>query len=106
MIDNLKAMLAKGQDGALLRFSLGNEHLKANEFAAAIEHLQQAVAHDPQYSAAWKQLGRAQLEAGAAEAAAKTLQHGLTVAEGKGDQQALKEMRVYLKRAERASGSQ
>ena len=39
-------MLAAGKDSALLRFSLGNEYLKAGDAAAAITHLARAVELD------------------------------------------------------------
>ena len=47
-------MLAAGKDGALLRYSLGSEHLKAGDPASAVEHLARAVELDPRYTAAWK----------------------------------------------------
>ena len=60
-------MLAAGKDGALLRFSLGNEYLKAGAAARAAEHLQRAVALDAGYTAAWKLLGKALAAAGRAD---------------------------------------
>ena len=51
---SFERMLAAGKDGALLRYSLGNEHLKAGNNALAAEHLAQAVAFDAEYTAAWK----------------------------------------------------
>lgn len=56
-IDALLRMLDRGQDSALLRFSLGNEYRAAGRHDEAITHLQQAVRLDPGYSAAWKLLG-------------------------------------------------
>ena len=56
---SFEKMLAAGKDGALLRYSLGNEYLKANEPARAAEHLARAVALDPRYTAAWKLYGKA-----------------------------------------------
>ncbi len=58
-IESLLAMLERGQDSALLRFSLGSEYLGEDEHALAAEHLQHAVEFDPNYSAAWKLLGKA-----------------------------------------------
>jgi predicted Zn-dependent protease len=48
----------------LLRFSLGNEHLKAGDAARAAEHLARAVALDPDFTAAWKLYGKALAAAG------------------------------------------
>ena len=100
-LENLLRMLASGRDNALLRFSLGNEYLKANDPGNAAEHLRVAVRHDPAYSAAWKQLGRA-LEAAEAWAdALEAYREGIAVAERKGDKQAAKEMAVFARRIER-----
>ena len=57
-------LLASGKDGALLRYSLGNECLKDGEAAAAVEHFTRATALDPRYTAAWKLLGKALQAAG------------------------------------------
>lgn len=100
----LLAMLDRGQDSALLRFSLGNEYAAAGDYAAAAEHLRQAVAKDRSYSAAWKLLGRALTEEGAVTEAMEAYREGIAVAGEKGDRQAAKEMQVFLKRLEKRSG--
>ena len=101
MIDKLEKMLADGRDNALLRFSLGNEYSKLGQFEQAAMHLQQAVVHDPNYSAAWKLLGKALNEAGQLPEALTAYQSGIAVAEKKGDKQAAKEMTVFAKRIEK-----
>ena len=101
MIDKLEKMLADGRDNALLRFSLGNEYSKLGQFDQAAAHLQQAVVHDPNYSAAWKLLGKALNEAGRLPEALTAYQSGIAVAEKKGDKQAAKEMTVFAKRIEK-----
>ena len=101
LIENLEGMLERGQDNALLRFSLGSAYLKAGDNDRAVAHLAQAVAHDPQYSAAWKLYGRALSEAGRLQDAVAAFGSGIQVAETKGDIQAAKEMRVFRKRAEK-----
>lgn len=102
MTERFEQMLATGQDNALLRFSLGNAYYKQQRFADAAEQLRAAVAHDPQYSAAWKLLGRALAEAGDAAGAMQAYREGIAVAEARGDKQASKEMQVFLRRLERA----
>jgi len=102
MIENLQAMLARGQDSALLRYSLGNELLKQDDAATAIEHLAEAVRQDPQYSAAWKLYGKALDAAGRHLEAIDAFDHGIATADSRGDVQAAKEMRVFRKRAEKA----
>ncbi len=94
-------MLATGRDDAMLRFSLGNALLKENDAVAAAEHLRAAVHHDPQYSAAWKLLGQALVATGRDDAAAEAWRSGIAVAQTRGDQQAAKEMTVFLKRLEK-----
>jgi len=99
---NFERMLAAGKDSALLRFSLGNEHMKAGNHATAVEHLRRAVALDAGYTAAWKLLGRALVDAGQPEEALAAYREGIAVADRKGDKQAGKEMRVFAKRIENA----
>lgn len=98
ILDSLEAMLARGQDSALLRYGLGGEYLKLNNHDKAIEHLRKAVTLDAKYSAAWKLLGKTLTEAGHIDEAIKAYEDGIRVAEEKGDKQAVKEMRVFLKR--------
>ena len=96
-IERLEALLATQGESALLRFSLGNACLDTSP-ARAIEHLRRAVALDAEYSAAWKLLGRALVAQGAHAQAQIAFAQGIEVAERRGDIQAAKEMRVFLKR--------
>lgn len=100
-LQNLQKMLAAGKDNALLRFSLGNEHLKLGDAQAAAEHFRAAVTHDSQYSAAWKLLGKALAETGQLQEALDAYRKGTAVAEEKGDKQAAKEMTVFARRIEK-----
>ncbi|MBI1284129.1 MAG: tetratricopeptide repeat protein [Thiobacillus sp.] len=97
-------MLASGRDNALLRFSLGNEYLKAGDAATAAEHLRRAVEHDPKYSAAWKLLGKSLTDLEAWPDALAAYRQGLAVAEARGDKQAAKEMGVFARRIEKQLG--
>ena len=98
---NLEAMLARGQDSALLRYGLGGEYLNLKQYDKAIDHLRKAVVLDPKYSAAWKLLGKALAETGRTDEAVKAYEDGIRAAETKGDMQATKEMTVFLKRLQR-----
>ncbi len=95
---NLQAMLERGQDSALLRFSLGELHLRDGETEAAVENLARAVGYKPDYSAAWKLYGRALAAAGREAEARDAFESGIRVAEQAGDKQAAKEMTVFLRR--------
>jgi tetratricopeptide (TPR) repeat protein len=94
----LKNMLLQGQDSVILRFGLGNALFKSGQAEEAIPHLKAALEFDPQYSAAWKVLGKALAKIGDKEQAIEVYQKGIAVAENKKDIQAIKEMSVFLKR--------
>lgn len=100
-IEQFEAMLQRGQDSALLRFSLGNEYLQAGDPAQAAAHLREAVTQDPGYSAAWKALGQALERAEDPAAAREAYAEGIEAAEQRGDKQAAKEMRVFHRRLEK-----
>lgn len=103
-LTRLLKLLESGKDNALLRFGLGSEYLKVSKPAEAVPHLRQAVTFDPGYSAAWKLLGRALTESGEKTQAIAAYESGIAVAQAKGDKQAAKEMRVFLKRLSSALG--
>lgn len=98
-------MLAAGREGALLRYSLGNEYLKVGDAARAAEHLARAVAIDPQYTAAWKLYGSALSAGGRNAEALDAYRVGIAVARTRGDKQAEKEMTVFARRIERQIGA-
>jgi len=97
-IESLEKMLDGPRDGALLRFSLGNEYLKAGAPAKAAESFRAAVERDANYSAAWKALGKALAEAEQPVEALAAYERGISVAETRGDIQAAREMGVFAKR--------
>ncbi|QLQ26486.1 MAG: tetratricopeptide repeat protein [Dechloromonas sp.] len=104
-IESLEKLLDGPRDGALLRFSLGNEYLKAGDPAKAGKCFQEAVDRDSQYSAAWKALGKALAEAGDNAEALAAYERGIDVAEARGDIQAAREMKVFARRLRKASGA-
>jgi Tfp pilus assembly protein PilF len=97
-IPALEKLLDGPRDSALLRFGLGNEYLKIADPEHAIALYESALARDPTYSAAWKALGKTLAGTGQHDAARQAFQTGISVAEARGDVQAAKEMRVFLKR--------
>jgi len=98
MIENLDAMLASGQDNALLRFTLGGALFRKGDTQLALEHLHMAVTLDPDYSAAWKIYGKALQANDQHDGAEQAFITGIAAAERKGDIQAAKEMKVFLRR--------
>ena len=101
-VKRLEAILAGGSDSASLRFALGSEYAKLADAARAIEHLRAAVALDPAFSAAWKLLGRTQADAGLTQDAIASYREGIRVATQRGDVQAAREMKVFVKRLQSA----
>ena len=102
-IESLEKMIGGPRDSALLRFSLGNEYLKAGNAAKAAFCFQNAVVRDPHYSAAWKALGKALLASGDESGALAAYEKGIAVADARGDIQAAKEMNVFARRLRKAA---
>ena len=103
VVERLEAILRSGADSASLRYALGCEYLKAGDPARAAGHLGEAVRQTPDYSAAWKQLGRAQTAAGLEEKAMESYRRGILAAQERGDVQAAREMTVFLNRLRKSS---
>lgn len=101
-LESFERMLVSGKDGALLRYSLGNEYLKASDVRSAIMHLERAVQIDARYTAAWKLYGKALQQAGRDDDALAAYRRGIEVAREKGDRQAEKEMAVFARRIQNA----
>lgn len=106
VIATLEKLLDGPRDGALLRYSLGNEYLKAGDAAKAAAFFANAVARDAQYSAAWKLLGKALAADGRPTEALAAYDRGIAVAEAKGDIQAVKEMTVFARRLRKERGEE
>ena len=101
VVQNLEKLLSQGKDSALLRFSLGAEYLKLKQTWVAVYQLRRALEMDPNYSAAWKLLGKALTDAGVLRDALDAYRRGVAIAEQRGDKQAAKEMAVFALRLEK-----
>jgi len=100
MIENLEKLVGGPRDGALLRLSLGNAWLD-EDAAKAAGYYRAALDFDPDYSAAWKGLGRALERAGDDAGALAAFRDGIAAAARRGDRQAEKEMTVFARRTEK-----
>ncbi|ASC68021.1 hypothetical protein EUC41_05240 [Achromobacter denitrificans] len=105
MIERLEAMLAKGTDNMLLRFSLGKAYAEQACFEDAETHLRASLAFDPTYSVAWKWLGKACLGRGDKAGARAAWESGLQAAQARGDQQVVKELQVFIKRLDKEAAA-
>jgi len=99
-------MLERGDDSALLRFGLGNEYLKHGDFEAAALHLATAIEFNPEYSAAYKLLGKALTGANNLPRAIDAYERGIEMAQQRGDMQAVREMSVFLKRLRKQNATE
>lgn len=97
-----RAQCGGPRDGALLRFGLASALLEEGQAGEARTEFERALAFDPQYSAAWKLLGKACQAEGDATGARAAWQRGIEVATARGDQQAAREMGVFVRRLEKA----
>lgn len=100
-ITALEKLLAAGQDNLMLRFGLGSACLQQGDYGRAVEHLRAALRHDPKHSASHKLLAKALAAAGRNTEAIDAYEQGIRIAEEKGDIQAAKEMKVFLKRLQK-----
>jgi len=97
-ISSLENMIAKGQDSAMLRLTLARLLVRAEQLNEAATHLKSAVKQDPDYSAAWRELGAVLRTLGQNDAALAAWRTGIEIARSKGDKQSEKEMGVYVRR--------
>lgn len=97
-IEALQKLLDQGQDNLLLRFGLGQALLKDGQITEAIKHLEKALEFDHGHSASLKLLGKAYTATGDSDRAIDIYTKGVEQSEQKGDIQAAKEMKVFLKR--------
>lgn len=97
-IDTFEAMLSRGQDSEMLRYTLGNAYYKEKRYSEAATHLAYAVELKPDYSTAWKVLGRVLADDGQLDKALEAFDAGLSAAQANGDKQVEKEIGVFRKR--------
>ena len=98
LTESLESLLAGGTDNAALRVALATRYLADGKAERAAEQARAALDQDADYSAAWRVLGKALTAVGREDAARQAYEHGIEVAERRGDQQAAKEMQVFLRR--------
>jgi tetratricopeptide (TPR) repeat protein len=100
----LRELAAADPGDATAQFLLGRELLAAHEPLDAAHAFEAAVRAQPDYSAAWRQLGSALEAAGQLDAAARAWRIGVEVASRTGDLQSGKEMVALGKRLARDHG--
>ena len=101
MIEGLEKLLAQGKESPELRFGLGNAYLGEGKPEQARKHLRVCLEQNPDYSAAWKLLGRACQALERPDEALDAYRQGIAAALKAGDLQAEKEMKVFVRRLQK-----
>lgn len=100
-----RKLLQRDESNPMVLYSLGNELFKEGRHAEARDHLKRAVENKPDYSVAYRTLGRAHFELGEDDEAKRVFEEGRRVAGANGDLQTVREIDVFMKRLEkRAAG--
>ena len=100
-----RKLLKRDPNNPMVLYSLGNELFKEGEYPEARDHLRRAVENKPDYSVAYRMLGRAHYELGEDADAREVFERGREVATENGDLQTVKEIDVFRRRLDkRAAG--
>jgi predicted Zn-dependent protease len=96
-----RKLLDKDPENPMILFSLGNELFKEGRYPEAREHLARAVENKPDYSVAYRMLGRAHYELDERAEARRVFEKGREVAQDNGDLQTVREIEVFLRRLDK-----
>src|SRR2546423_4618206 len=87
-----------------VRFGLAGAYLAAGQAEHAVDEYRETIRLKPDYSAAYRGLGRALERTGRIADAVAAYTQGLAVATKNGDLQTVKEIEVFLRRLEKSAG--
>ncbi len=96
-----RKLLERDPNNPMVLYSLGAELFKEGCYPEARDLLRRAVANKPDYSVAYRTLGRAHYELEENAEAREVFEEGRRVAEGNGDLQTVREIDVFVRRLER-----
>jgi predicted Zn-dependent protease len=99
--DMFRKLLEKDPNNPMIIYSLGNELFKEGRYEEARDLLQRAIQNKPDYSVAYRMLGRAYYELHGNAEARNVFLKGKEVAQRNGDLQTVKEIDVFLRRLEK-----
>jgi predicted Zn-dependent protease len=99
--DMFRKLLQRDPNNPMVLYSLGNELFKEGRYGEARDHLQRAVENKPDYSVAYRMLGRAHYELHEDVEAKRIFLKGKEVALENGDLQTVKEIDVFLRRLQK-----
>ena len=101
-LEAFEEMAVKAPENVMVRYSLGREYLKAKRYAEAERELRKALSLKPDYSAAYRELGKSLVGLQRLEEAREVYTKGAEVACEQGDLQTQREIEVFLRRLEKA----
>ena len=96
-----RKLLEKDPHNPMILCSMGIELFKEGRYPEAREHLTRAVENKPDYSVAYRMLGRAHYELNENAAARRVFTKGRAVAQENGDLQTVREIDVFLRRLDK-----
>jgi predicted Zn-dependent protease len=96
-----RKLLERDPQNPMVLYSLGNELFKEGRYEEARDHLQRAVENKPDYSVAYRMLGRTHYELHENTEARSVFLKGREVAQRNGDLQTVKEIDVFLRRLQK-----
>lgn len=99
-LEQLQQRVDANPSDALLQYGYGCECAKARRYEDAILALRKAIRLQPDYSAAYRELGRSLQALERVKAAKHIFQEGIGIAQRTGDIQTVREMKTSLKRLE------
>lgn len=99
--DMFRKLLERDPENPMVLYSLGNELFKEQRYSEAKKYLSRAVRNKPDYSVAYRTLGRVLYELHEDYAARRVFTQGREVADANGDLQTVKEIDVFVRRLER-----
>jgi uncharacterized protein HemY len=99
--DMFRKLIERDPDNPMILYSLGNELFKEKKYAEAGEYLRRAVQNKPDYSVAYRMLGRTLYELSEDAEARRVFAEGREVAQKNGDLQTVKEIDVFVRRLEK-----
>ena len=99
--DMFRKLLERDPNNPMVLYSLGNELFKAQKYLEAREYLNQAVQSKPDYSVAYRTLGRTLYELHEDAEARRVFTEGREIAQRNGDLQTVKEIDVFVRRLEK-----
>jgi uncharacterized protein HemY len=99
--DMFRKLIERDPDNPMILYSLGNELFNEKNYSEAEEYLRRAVQSKPDYSVAYRMLGRTLYELGEDVKARRIFAEGREVAQKNGDLQTVKEIDVFVRRLEK-----